>query len=101
MASPLLYSRFAALAFRFRLAVMPIILVAGCLASGQARGQDPVEELEWLLQHKQYIELERRLGGDESILPPADLAYFRGVMANRTLQVASSIRLLEPLLPVL
>jgi hypothetical protein len=101
MASQLLYSRFAVFASRFRVAVVPIIFIAGYLAYGQAHLQNPVEELELLLQQKQYIQLERRLGANQSILPSEELAYFRGVLANRTLQVANSIRLLEPLLPVL
>jgi predicted aspartyl protease len=101
MTSTLVPSRFAVLAAHFRVAALPIILMAECLAYGQARDQNPVEELERLLQQKQYIQLERRLSANQSVLAREELAYFSGVMANRTLQVTNSIRLLEPLLPVL
>ena len=97
----LVHSRLEVLASHLCVAVLPIMLVAGCLAYGQDRGQNLVEGLKWLLQQKQYIELERRLSANQSVLPSEELAYFSGVMANRTLRVANSIRLLEPLLPVL
>ena len=86
---------------QFRITVLLIILVSECFAYGQASAPNPVADLESLLKRKQYIELERALADDRSILPPQDLAYFTGVVANRILQVSESTDLLEPLLPAL
>jgi hypothetical protein len=56
------------------------------------------DDLDSLLQQKQYIELDRVLTVMQG-LSPFDRAFFTGVMANRKNQVAGSVRLLEPLVP--
>jgi len=49
-----------------------------------------------LLRDRHYLELERALSS-ESNLSSSDLAFFKGVMANRRNRVAESIKMLEPL----
>ena len=49
-----------------------------------------------LLRDRHYLELERALSS-KSNLTSSDLAFFKGVMANRRNRVAESIKMLEPL----
>lgn len=81
------------------LAVTTVVMKSLSFAYGQA--QDARVDLDLWLQEKKYVELEHFLGTKASELPPSDLTYFEGVMANRTNQVRRSSHLLEPLLPAL
>jgi len=58
-------------------------------------------DLDFLLQEKDYAELEEALATRAIDLPPTSLAYFQGVIANRINNVQNSVRLLEPLVPSL
>jgi predicted aspartyl protease len=58
-------------------------------------------DLDELLQQKQYLKLEQAVTTEAPETEPQTLAYFQGVMANRTNHVQKSSVLLERLLPVL
>jgi hypothetical protein len=56
---------------------------------------------DWLLREQRYPELAQWVAEQRNrpTAPPADLAVFRGVLANRQNQNAASIALLLPVLP--
>jgi predicted aspartyl protease len=84
------------------LATLCVILATlTCFSSIRAQARDFTLDLDFLLQQKHYAELEEALARRAFGLPPSSLAYFQGVMANRTNHVRHSVRLLEPLLTTL
>ncbi len=81
-----------------QMAILSMILaILTCSSSVRAQTGDMKEGMDVLLQQRQYLELEQALAVRAAALPPLSLAYFRGVMANRTNQVQQSLQLLRPL----
>jgi predicted aspartyl protease len=78
------------------------LIIAAALQVSHSSGEAhiAVADLDLLLRQRSYLKLERALALDRS-LAAQDRAFFAGVMANRRNRASESIRLLEPLIPVL
>ena len=77
---------------------------AVCAEQPGARAEPPAtapDRPDWLLREQRIPELVQWVAEQRTLLTvtPADLAVFRGVLANRQNQNAASIALLVPLLP--
>jgi predicted aspartyl protease len=81
------------------LAILAVLISTSSSICGQTHAFPA--NLDVLLQHKRYIELEQALISAAPELSPLSRAYFQGVMTNRINQVQKSVDLLEPLIPTL
>src|ERR1700676_1704116 len=70
-----------------------VLIWTAAFAYGRASNQQSPADLDLWLQQQRYVELEHILATSSSGLPPLSRAFFVGVMANRTNQVARSIQL--------